>query len=220
MMFKKIFLVISILFYFSIVGRVNAEEILEYNYDDFSIVDNITLYNKAKNTYYVFNNEDDLQEFMITLTNDYDSCMYACLPGDHGYPNCDGNAVVNTTSKTLSTTTTDYRLSSNYLLGNNGWVYGPGNMSLSIAESYGVTFGITHNEVSGNFNFSVTVTSSYGFDVDAGYKGNIKYKCKLKIVSKQYIYTLENGNKINGPKYNEVSIVDGTGGFTSVIVKA
>lgn len=48
MMFKKIFLVISILFYFYIVRRVNAEEILEYNYDDFSIVDNITLYNKAK----------------------------------------------------------------------------------------------------------------------------------------------------------------------------
>lgn len=51
-------------------------------------------------------------------------------------------------------------------------------------------------------------------------KGNIKYKCKLKVVTKQYIYTLESGKKTNGPKYNVVSIFSGTGGLERVIQKA
>lgn len=67
---------------------------------------------------------------------------------------------------------------------------------------------------------SITVSSNYNFHINAGYKGNIKYKCKLRVETRQFIYKLASGKEQLGSNYNVVSIVNKTGGFEAIIVKA
>ncbi|MDM8157836.1 hypothetical protein QUV96_09325 [Amedibacillus dolichus] len=212
-------ILVGLLFFSSGLIKVNANEELPSS-EYYSIIDPTTLYSEKENAYYIFDTEEELQDFLFTLDNKHEEITtYACLPGDPGYPHCNDNTVVSVTSKKISTTTTGYRYSNNYLLGVNGWCYGSGTCGLTLGKTYGATFGVNHNGISGNFNFSVTVSSNYSFSVPAGYKGNIKYKCKLKVETRQYVYTLKNGKKQNGSKYNVVSIVNGTGGFEKVLVK-
>lgn len=199
--------------------KVSADETVSQNLDNFVILDDVTLYNMEEDSYYLFATNENLYEFLVVISGNDNVSTYACLPGDPGYPNCNGDAVVKVETKTIKTTTTGYVLSDNWLLGNNGWIYGPGTCGLTIGRTYGATFGITQDGITGSFNHSVTVNQSYSYSVVAGKKGNFKYTCKLRIETKQYIYTLESGKKSTGPFYLVTKMIDGTGGFKGISVK-
>lgn len=209
--------------FLSIFSTVSASEPiqlnLEENANEFFIVDERTLYNESEDAYYTFGSEEEMNEFLMILDGSYTASLYACGPGDPGYPHCQEDPVTSVGSKLISSEKTGYILSENYLLGNNGWCYGPGSYTIEKNSSYDASFGISYKGFSASLGFQVSASQSYTFSVKGKEKGNVKYKSRFIIETRQYVYTLKSGKKVNGSKYKVTRRMDGTGGFTGIIIK-
>lgn len=208
--------------FLSIFSTVSAAEPttlnLEENANEFFIVDNRTLYNESENAYYTFNSEEEMNEFLMILDGSYKVSLYACGPGDPGYPHCQKDPVTSVSSKWVGETTTGYIMSKNYLLGNNGWCFGEGTMTIVKGNTYTTTFGVTVGAYSSGLSFSVHASQSYSYFVPDGKKGNVKYQSKFKITTYQYVYHHKSGRKTYGPEYKVTKQINGTGGFVSIIL--
>lgn len=218
---KKIsILLVSFLMLLSIPMAASADEVAPLDIENISIVGDNTLYNSEEDSYYTFSSEEDMQEFLAMLNRSQDVTTYACLPGDPGYPNCNGDAVVSVKNKTLSTATTSYLLSKNYLLGDDGWCFGSGDYGISIGESFTASFGVSYKGFTSSISFGVTATHNYSYHVYAGQKGNVKYKSKFKVSEIQPVYTHESGKVTYGKKFISSKRIVSGGGFTKVVVPA
>lgn len=195
--------------------------------NSYKIVSDNVIYDTVNKEYHVFQDVDTLTEFlncnrMIENGSLIKSkiMMYSgtCLPGDPGYPNCTNRYIIKTTLENYGNTTrTGLKSASNYLLGNNGWIYGPGTCGLSIGVSYSADFQFS--EFAGA-SISVEVSGSYSFDVPKGKKGNIIYQGVFDVTPKRYKYQYNDGTVSYSSVFNSFKLVNGTGGFASVLKSA
>lgn len=202
---KKIYLsilcVCAIFIAFSSPIYASHEEITPLK-DEFKILDDTTLENTKTDEVYVFCNSEERDDFLNELEQQSLS-LCACLPGDPGYPNCTDRYIVKTERQTTGATINDsgYISSPTLLCGNNGWVYGPGNISYSGNASASFTYN--------NISFSYSVTKGATFYVPTGYKGNIKYKAHFKLVPSRYKYTWNTGEVTYSSNFYVSTLLDG-----------
>lgn len=211
---KKIILSIFMLISFSF-SPVFANVDVVQEKERYTVIDSKVLYDKTNNEYYIFSTEEDLAVFLVGLNLSSLYSSRACLPGDPGYPHCTDKYVVKSTLQTYGNTKrTDLVYASNYMLGNNGWIYGPGTCSLTVGTTYTANFQF--NDYVG-LSVSIEVSGSYSFDVPKGKKGNIRYKGKFDITPKRYKYEYNDGTVTYGNVFYVTKLVNGTGGFASVL---
>lgn len=218
---KKILTIfVSFLMVFSLSAPIGAEEKISLDIGNLSIIDDTTLYNSDDSSYYTFSSEEDMREFLAASYASKNMSKAPCLPGDPGYPNCNGDAVVSVTYKTISSSTTGYILSKNYLLGNGGWCFGPGDYGISIGKSFTANFGVNYKKFTANISFGVTATNNYSYHVYAGQKGNVKYKSRFTVSEIQPVYKLESGKVTYGKSFMSSKRIVSGGGFTKVVLPA
>lgn len=206
---QKIISIITVVLMIMVVStKIYATE--EVSINDFVIISDSTIENISTKELYVFVGEKERDIFLNELREkEVSTC--ACLPGDPGYPNCTDRYIVRTEKQTLSGTISDtgYLTSNNYLCGNNGWVFGPGNISYSASAGVTASFSYNNNGYGVNVNISYSVTRGASFYVPAGKKGNIKYKARFKLVPSRYKYTWNNGDVTYSTKFYISTLIDG-----------
>lgn len=193
-------------------------------YSSYEKIDSKTLYNKNTDSYYIFNNNDEMEKFLLSSVknvsrSNYNMANSQCLPGNPGYPNCYKDYAVSSKTIILDSTTTGYLTSRNYLLGENGWLKGPGTMSYNISKSYSATFGYRYKSIDASITFGLSKGAGYSFKVPAGYKGNVKYEAKFKVVRKQIKVTYNSGRVQTLAPFLEMKMINGTGQYARVLKK-
>lgn len=214
-MLRKFLLCFSAVLLFS--GLNNFVVFAEENTEDtklIEVVDETTLKNK-EGEYYFFESQADRDDFLTEIMLDEIS-VYACLPGDPGYPTCTGKVVKKSELQTLSgAVNTGYLYSKNYLCGNGGWAFGPAQISYSGSASVAAQYTY---KGSFSLSFSYTVTSGVTFNVPKDKRGNILYKANFKLTPKRYKYTFTDGSVSYGTKFYTRTLI--AGGFALKLLPA
>lgn len=172
-------------------------------YQEIIIVDNTTIKDED-GTFYVFNSKEDRDNFILKLEGA--PSLYACLPGDPGYPNCQDNPVVRTETEKINSYSTSRYECKNPLL--PVWTAGPADMSLNITAE--ASF-----QVEGT-GLSISVGQSSTFPVPKGKEGNIKYRTKFTVTVYQQWVIYADGSRVKDVQYKTITPVVGDGTFFAV----
>lgn len=215
---------ILIVMVFCMLSITNGEKIIDakeqsdifLTIENLVIISDTTVWNSKNDENYIFKTKSERDEFLKQVKNSSTNKSLkqarSCLPGDPGYPNCNGNVVVRVTSKAIGKTKRTGYYSKGSILGKNGWAEGPVTISFSRGTSYNITMNIG---VYGSISVSANATVAYNFPVPRGKDGNITYKTKFDVTPMQYIYHLQNGKTRLGTKYQRVKHVKSSGKFAA-----
>ncbi len=157
----------------------------------------------------IFESEEDLVEYQTRVT----STKWNFFEKIKGV----NDPIVRVDAKSLSKTRSEYIYSNEYCLGEDGWVVGPATMQYSSSDSF--HFPMLFKGLSLQLHIDVDTGAGYLFDVQEGFKGNIKYKAKFDITEYQSLYVHKSGAITKGPKYKLAKEIEKTGGYESIIVK-
>lgn len=177
---------------------VHAQENQKFpTIEDIEIVDDTTVRNIETKEYYIFSSSDERDTFIAELEMQNIS-LYVCLPGAAGYPTC-GNVVVSSELQTMGAATeTGLLRFQNYLLGNDGWIFGPGTAIYSTSSGISAQFKYNDNF---SLSFSYSVTKGGSFYVDDIYRGNIVFVGNFSLTPQRWVFKLKDGSTTYGAKF-------------------
>lgn len=194
-MLKKLLVFLSV-FFFVISSSIHVsanEEVNEFpDYEEIEIIDELTLKDQD-DTYYFFETQDDRDMFLIML-QDMSVQLYACLPGDPGYPTCSDKTVVRIESIRVRSYHTGLLSQGGYLL--DDWTFGGSEgASMTLTESKEITFGYE------GISCTLSVSHSQTFNVPVNRRGNIRYRADFLVTVYQNYFILKDGSRVVGNQY-------------------